>query len=154
MRNDTKSTQRRGTRSHVFATLSFCVLLCAGCGEDSGTTAPIAGGGEEFVLDAALYASVVAPIIIAKGCDAEGDCHGGGIRGSFQLSPRNSKDSDFDFVQVALQVNGYDPANSPILTEPLAAGNGATAHAFEPFADDSDPDYVSILNWILSGEFQ
>lgn len=127
-----------------------------GCGEEP--TVPTGpdpvGGGDTFVLDAALYAQVVAPILTRKGCDAGGQCHGDGIRGTFQLSPVSNKDADYDFAQASLQVDPYDFAASPILTEPLAVSAGGTVHAEDLFADTDDADYLAILAWIEDGEFQ
>jgi hypothetical protein len=107
-----------------------------------------------YELDAALFATTVAPVLSAKGCDAAGDCHGGGIRGTYQLSPDVNKDLDFDFGQSALQVDGYDPTQSPLLTEPLAPSAGGSTHGFTAFDSTDDPGYLAILDWILQGEFR
>lgn len=93
----------------------------------------------------------MAPILTSHGCDAGGDCHGGGIRGSLQLSPQDAKDAQFDFDQVVLQVSIPAHEQSPILTEPLAEAAGGTAHGVEPFATTAHPDYQMILQWIESG---
>ena len=44
-----------------------------------------------------------------------------------------------------------DPAASPLLTEPLAIAAGGTPHGVKPFADTSDPDYQTMLQWIEAG---
>ena len=52
-------------------------------------------------LDYATFISEVEPVLERNGCDAGGDCHGGGIRGTLALSPQGAKDPAFDFVQVS-----------------------------------------------------
>ncbi len=121
-----------------------------------GCTSPVAppappSGGTALRLDYAAFASAVEPILVARGCDAEGDCHGGGIRGTLQLSPPSAKNSRFDFDQVSLQVLVNDPDRSPILTEPLAAAAGGTAHSVKPFADTTDTEYRTIRAWVRAG---
>jgi hypothetical protein len=97
------------------------------------------------------FEQTVEPILVKHGCDAGGDCHGGGIRGSFQLSPAGAKDTRFDFSQASLQVSASSPDRSPLLTEPLALSAGGTPHSFKPIASTSDPDYQAMLQWILDG---
>ena len=101
-------------------------------------------GYDEFVLS-------VEPVLTRHGCDATGDCHGGGIRGTFELSPPGAKSARFDFDQAVLQLSPTSPSASPLLTEPLATSAGGTPHAFKPFASTSDPDYQAILRWVLAG---
>jgi hypothetical protein len=100
------------------------------------------------------FESAVEPILVRQGCDAGGDCHGAGIRGTFQLSPVGAKDVRFDFAQASLQVSGTSPASSPILTKPLALQAGGTPHSFKPLGSTADPDYQAILKWILDGVAQ
>jgi hypothetical protein len=133
--------------------LAVGALLC-GCASDSPNAPDVPGGGEDYVLDEALFASAVAPILSAKGCDAGGDCHGGGIRGTYELSPQTAKDTEFDFRQSSQQVNGYDPLASPFLTEALADAAGGTAHAFKAFASTDDADWQALRDWVLAGELQ
>lgn len=97
------------------------------------------------------FENTVEPVLIRQGCDAGGDCHGGGIRGTFQLSPAGAKDTRFDFTQASLQVSAAAPANSPLLTEPLALQAGGTPHSFKPLSSTADPDYQAMLQWILDG---
>jgi len=93
------------------------------------------GGGQSMHLSFTQFDQTVEPILMNHGCDATGDCHGGGIRGTLQLSPPNAK-----------------PESSAILTEPLALAAGGTPHAGnKPFASTSDPEYQAILTWILAG---
>lgn len=101
------------------------------------------------MLSFAEFERTVEPILVRQGCDAGGDCHGGGIRGTFELSPAGAKNASFDFAQASLQVSVSVPANSPILTEPLALEAGGTPHGFKPLASTADPDYQAILQWIL-----
>jgi hypothetical protein len=125
--------------------------LLHGCSAPT-SPAPPPGGGQQLVLSFEAFESAVEPVLARHGCDAEGDCHGGGIRGSFQLSPPGAKDARFDFDQAVLQVAVTPRDQSPLLTEPLALEAGGTPHGVKPFATTSDSDYVAILGWILSGE--
>ena len=109
------------------------------------------GGGQAANLSFETFETAVAPLLTQHGCDAGGDCHGGGIRGSFALSPADAKNAQFDFQQSALQVTITSPPASPLLTEPLAVAAGGTPHGIEPFADTADPDYQTILSWIEAG---
>ncbi len=111
------------------------------------------GGGQEFVLDLASFQANVLPVLTQYGCNAMA-CHGGGIRGTYQLSPVGAPDVAFDFAQTGLQVNPFDPAASPILAEPLASAAGGTTHQLEPFDSIDHPDYITILAWIESGDFE
>jgi hypothetical protein len=128
-------------------------FLAASCRGVSAPPDPPQGGGT-YALSYSQFTETVAPVLTRLGCDAGGDCHGGGIRGTLELSPQSDKDPAFDFTQVSLQVNGYDPAASPVLTKPLAEDAGGAPHGFEPFADTQDADYQTILAWIESGSFQ
>ena len=126
-------------------------VLAHGCATPAEPPTP-PGGGSVPELDFALFASEVEPVLVRQGCDATGDCHGGGIRGSLELSPPGAKDVQFDFEQIALQVSATDSPQSPVLTEPLALAAGGTPHAFKPFATTLDSDYQSILGWIEAGD--
>ena len=109
------------------------------------------GGGTALHLDYAAFANAVEPILVARGCDAEGDCHGGGFRGTLRLSPPSAKDTRYDFDQVSLQVTANDPDRSPILTEPLAMPAGGTAHSVKVFTDTTDSQYRTIRDWVRAG---
>jgi hypothetical protein len=126
---------------------------CAGC---SGPTDPPEppGGGREYRLSFEMFEQSVEPVLVARGCSAGGDCHGGGIRGTFALSPVEGKDVDFDFEQSRLQVTPYTLEQSPILLEPLAVDAGGTPHGAKAFASAEDPDYQAILAWVRAGEWQ
>lgn len=121
-----------------------------GCSSPTAPPAPPAGGAA-MNLSFEEYTLRVAPVISRQGCDADGDCHGGGIRGSLQLSPATAKNLRFDFDQISLEVSPSVPDSSPVLTKPLALAAGGTPHAFKPFASTSDTDYVAIRQWILDG---
>lgn len=121
-----------------------------GCASPAAPPAPPAGGLQVH-LDYASFASAVEPILVAHGCDAEGDCHGGGIRGTLQLSPPGAKDTVYDFDQVALQVTAAHADQSPILTEPLALAAGGTPHGVKVFADTNDVEYRTIRAWVRAG---
>ncbi len=145
---------RRWTAAASLAALA----TCAGCaGDSAGPTTPRTDpptGGEIFLLDFDAYVTRVAPVLSTSGCAAAGDCHGGGIRGTFELSPEDAKDHAFDFQQVVLQVAPYTPDASPILTKPLASDAGGEPHAFEPFPSTDDDGYRAIADWIHEGVFE
>ena len=143
----------------VMASGLLCALFGGGFLTQFGCSSPTdppdpPGGGNEFVLDFQAFQTTVAPILTVQGCDAGGSCHGGGIRGTLELSPQDDKDAAFDFAQVAQQVNGLDPSQSAILQKPLAVTAGGTPHSFEAFFSIQDPDYQTIFAWIQNGEFQ
>ena len=113
--------------------------------------APPPGGGQTPALSFTVYEQTVAPVIERQGCDAGGDCHGGGIRGALQLSPQGAKDVRYDFDQVCLEVSASIPDSSLILTKPLALAAGGTPHSFKPFVTTGNADYQAIRAWILDG---
>jgi hypothetical protein len=133
----------------VRALVAPCALsaLLAGCASPTAPPAPPAGG-QRLVLDRAAFDADVEPVLMRQGCDATGDCHGGGIRGTLQLSPPTAKDPAFDFAQIGLQVWPTDRDHSPLLTAPLVGG---TAHPFKPFASAADSDYQALRGWVMSG---
>jgi hypothetical protein len=132
-------------------TLGSLALAAAGC--TSPVDPPVApGGGQEFELSYETFALSVAPVLVDYGCHAA-ECHGGGIRGTFELSPLEAPDPGFDFEQASLQVDPYDPARSPLLLKPLATAAGGDRHSWEPFTSVEDEGYRNILAWIESGEF-
>jgi hypothetical protein len=106
------------------------------------------------MLSYAEFQATIEPILVRHGCDAVagGDCHGGGIQGTFALSPQGAKNVQFDFDQASLQVSMNPPA-SRLLTKPLAVAAGGTLHAGgnDHFPSTSDPDYQTILSWIANG---
>jgi len=114
-------------------------------------------GGQQFVLDYDVFATTIDSILTAKGCDNIA-CHGGGIRGTFELSPSTAKDIDFDYAQASLQVDAADPPSSPLLMKPLDELVGGSVHTASSsqsgFLTTADPDYQTILAWIQAGEYR
>ncbi len=104
-----------------------------------------------LTLDYDEFVAAVEPVLVRNGCDAGGDCHGGGIRGTFALSPAGAKDLRFDFDQAALQVNPTQLDSSHILTKPLALAAGGVPHGVKVFATPADSGYQAIRGWILHG---
>ena len=143
----------RTKRMTVSSLLGLVVPVCLGCNSPVDPPPP-PGGGSEYVLDFAMFESSAYPVLRERGCDAGGDCHGGGIRGTLELSPPDDKDVVFDFVQVSLQVDGLDPAASRLLTKPLVLEAGGEPHSFKAFSSTEDAGYQALLDWIESGEFQ
>jgi len=145
--------RRQGSR--VLPALVLLPML--GCSSASPGDPQAPGGGREYVLDAEVYTSDIAPRLTAKGCDNIA-CHGGGLRGSFELSPDDDKDLLFDFTQAVRQVDGNDPAGSSLLTKPLAQEAGGDVHTADSavfgFTSTDDPDYQALLAWIEAGEYR
>jgi hypothetical protein len=112
------------------------------------------GGGQRLVLSLDGFKATVSPVLERNGCDAGGDCHGGGIRGTLQLSPVTAKDLQFDFDQVSLQVDPYARDSSAVLTRPLAIAAGGSPHPYKPFTSTSDSGYVTIRQWVQAGVLQ
>jgi len=124
-----------------------------------GCTKPLApvqapSGGHTLVLDYDEFVLTVEPVLSQQGCDAGGDCHGGGIRGTFELSPDNAKDARFDFDQAVLQVSPTQRDSSRLLTKPLAIAAGGVPHAVKVFASVDDPGFQAIHLWIQHGVLQ
>jgi hypothetical protein len=125
----------------------------------SGCSSPTAGpeppsGGARYVLDYSVFATQIDSILTAKGCDNLA-CHGGGIRGTFELSPVTAKDIDLDFDQASLQVNPTDPSASALLVKPLDEAAGGAIHTGGArFMSTSDPDYQAIFTWIKAGQYE
>jgi hypothetical protein len=106
------------------------------------------------VLSFAAFRDSVSPVLERHGCDAGGDCHGGGIRGTLALSPVSAKNVIYDYDQVVLQVYPTLRDSSPILTRPLALAAGGSPHPFKPFASTADSDYAAVRRWVQSGVLQ
>jgi hypothetical protein len=133
---------------------SLAVAFGSGCDHASPSDPNPPTGGQAYVLDYDVFASNIDSLLSAHGCDNL-SCHGGGIRGTFELSPAGDKDIAFDFAQARLQVNGYDPVSSPLIMKPLAPECGGPGHAGGfVFTELDDPDYLAILAWIEAGEFE
>ena len=141
----------------ITGALLLIAVVLGGCSDASpGDPAP-PSGGREYVLDVEAYGTVIAPVLTGKGCDNLA-CHGGGLRGTFQLSPFDDKDLAYDFDQVALHVDPADPAASSLLMKPLDMAAGGDVHTADSenfgFMSTGDPDYQAILNWIEEGEYR
>lgn len=137
-------------RPWIGVALAALPVVHYGCSAPTAPPPP-PGGGQAPQLSFAQFEAGVAPVLSARGCDAVADCHGGGIRGTFELSPPGAKNAQFDFQQASLQVSATDPDASPLLTEPLAEAAGGTPHSVEPFASTADSGYVAIRAWIMDG---
>ncbi|MCC6348262.1 MAG: hypothetical protein IT347_01555 [Candidatus Eisenbacteria bacterium] len=148
MNRFTKSV--RSTRHCALAILLGSPLVALGCASPTAPPAP-PSGGKTFNGSYSDFVAQVEPVIQRRGCDTGGDCHGGGPRGAFELSPSGSKNTRFDFDQVSLQVNPVTPDSSRILTKPLALAAGGVPHSFKPFASTADTDFVAIRTWVLAG---
>lgn len=141
---------KRDPRRCALAILVGSPLVALGC--VSPTAPPAApSGGHPFTPSYDAFVAGVEPVLQRHGCDAGGDCHGGGPRGALELSPAGAKDMRFDFEQVSLQVNPAEPDSSPILTKPLALAAGGEPHGVKPFASTADSGYAAIRAWILAG---
>jgi hypothetical protein len=143
------SSPTRMALATLVATIAVACPL-AGCAVPTAVPPP-PGGGTRLVLSYAIFASDVEPVLIAHGCDAAGDCHGGGIRGTLELSPPTAKDTLFDFDQAVLQVSSAAAESSDILLRPLATAAGGRPHSVKVFADTTDPGYQRIIAWIRAG---
>jgi hypothetical protein len=145
-------TTARARATHTWRTavglvLAGSALAWHGCA--SPVTPPVPpGGGTALAPDYDTFVATVEPVLVRQGCDAGGDCHGGGIRGTFALSPAGSKNLRYDFDQAALQLTAAPIETSPLLTEPLAMSAGGTPHGVKPFATTGDADYQAIHAWI------
>lgn len=125
-------------------------LVALGCVSPTAPPRP-PSGGQTFTPSYDQFVATVEPVLQRHGCDAAGDCHGGGPRGTLELSPPGAKNASFDFEQVSLQANPVAPDSSRLLTKPLALAAGGVPHGVKPFASTSDTDYVALRAWILAG---
>lgn len=133
---------------------ALAVAVTSGCERASTTDPDPPSGGQTFVLDYDVFAASINPILSNHGCD-NATCHGGGIRGTFELSPNGNKNVPFDFEQSRMQVNGRDPVSSALAMKPLAPECGGPGHAGGyVFTELDDPDYLAILAWIEAGEYR
>jgi hypothetical protein len=128
--------------------------LTAACERASTTDPQPPSGGQAYVLDYDVFAATIDPMLSSLGCDNL-SCHGGGIRGTFELSPNGNKDVAFDFEQARMQVDGRNPPASPLVAKPLAPECGGPGHAGGfVFTELDDPNYLTILAWIEAGEYR
>jgi hypothetical protein len=152
---DARGNMKRTALSTLLVgSAALAVAVASGCERASTTDPTPPSGGQTYVLDYDVFASSIDPLLSAYGCDNP-TCHGGGIRGTFELSPAGNKDFAFDFAQARLQVNGHDPVSSPLIMKPLAPECGGPGHAGGfVFTELDNPDYLAILAWIEAGEFE
>jgi len=122
---DRRAERQVRTAARPVCAWPLVLAAVAGCRPAAPVAPAPPTGGVEYVYDAARFAADVAPVLGARGCDTVA-CHGGGIRGTFALSPVGDKDLDFDFAQAVLQVDGDDPAASPLLRKASSAQRCAT----------------------------
>ena len=144
-----RSSRRRAAVATLVVTAA-AVCPLAGCSKPTAPPPP-PSGGSRLVLNYSEFAAQVEPILIRHGCDAQGDCHGGGPRGNLQLSPDSAVDTVYDYEQVILEVSPVTAESSAILTRPLAYTAGGTPHPVKYFTSTADSDYQAILKWIQNG---
>jgi hypothetical protein len=146
---------RHPVASVVLAVSTALAAACAiGCDHSGPTDPKPPTGGQNYVLDYDVFATNIDPMLSGLGCDNV-TCHGGGIRGTFELSPNGNKNISFDFEQARLQVDGHNPVESPLIMKPLAPECGGPGHAGGyVFTELDDPNYLAILAWIEAGEFE
>ena len=140
---------RAALRTIAVVLLLVPPLSLLGCSSPTAPQPPT--GGRTLNLDFNAFVQSVEPVLMQNGCDAGGDCHGGGIRGTLELSPAGAKDARFDFNQVSLQVNPVWPDSSRILTKPLAISAGGVPHSVKVFSAVTDSGYLAIHQWIMNG---
>jgi len=112
------------------------------------------GGGLRYELSYEVFVTEISPVLTAAGCNAGGDCHGGGIRGSYRLSSVEEEDLERDFEETRLQVFPFALDESPLLRKPLAEVAGGDRHEYEPFASSDDPRYRALWDWVHGGTYQ
>ncbi len=133
---------------------AMAVAVASGCDQASTTDPTPPGGGQSLVLDYDVFAASIDPMLSSHGCD-NATCHGGGIRGTFELSPAGNKNIAFDFEQARMQVDGNNPPMSALAAKPLAPECGGPGHAGGyVFTELDDPDYLAILAWVEAGEYE
>ncbi len=153
---ETKGIMRKhpAVSALLIGSTAIAVAVASGCEKASTTDPNPPSGGQTFVLDYDVFATSINPMLSSHGCDNE-TCHGGGIRGTFELSPNGAKNVAFDFEQARMQVDGRDPVSSPLAMKPLAPECGGPGHAGGyVFTELDDPDYLAILAWVEAGEYR
>jgi len=145
--------RKHSSRGRIPAAGWLALLVLPGAWEGcSAPTQPAPpSGGQSVVYSYDEFVARVEPVLTQRGCDATGDCHGGGIRGTFALSPEAAKDPHYDFNQAILQVTFSPASHSALLTQPLADSAGGTPHPYKPFATTADTGYQAILQWVQDG---
>ncbi len=146
--------QAQDITRNIAVVLALVACGVEGCKRASPDDPDPPTGGQRYVMSYNAFASTIDPILSKHGCDNL-NCHGGGIRGTFALSPPNAKDPAFDYQQASLQVFPPDPRESPLVMKPLAEECGGATHTGGAFFFSlDDPDFVAILTWIENGEYE
>ncbi len=146
--------RREAAASMLLVGTCTALLAVAACEKASPTDPDPPSGGSKYVLDYNVFAAQIDPIMTSLGCD-DVNCHGGGIRGTFALSPDNDKDVALDFAQASLQVSPQNPPASALVSKPLDEACGGVGHGGGAFFHSlDDPDYLAMLAWIEAGEYQ
>ena len=150
-----RKDRREAAASALLVGTCTALLAMAGACEKASPNDPDPpSGGERYVLDYNVFATQIDPIMTTLGCD-DVNCHGGGIRGTFALSPESDKDVAFDFAQASLQVSPQNPPASALVAKPLDEACGGVGHGGGSFFHSlDDPDYLAMLAWIEAGEYQ
>jgi len=144
----------RNRRNGVFPCAILLLASClAACTRESPTD-PAPAARRAYVLSYDTFSTTIDPILSGQGCDNT-NCHGGGNGGDFHLSPPDDKDPHYDFRQAYAQVSPADLKSSPLLMKPLAEECGGATHAGGAFFFSlDDPNYVALMQWVLSGKYQ
>ena len=133
--------------------LSLAFLL-AGCGSDIPSSENTSG----LTLDCPVFQSSVNTIFDAniggRTCSASG-CHSanGSAGGGFKIFPNavpNTIEMQANYFAAVGFSNLGSPANSKLLLEPLAGSQSIVGShtGGDIFANESDLNYLTILNWI------
>lgn len=151
----------------IFTTVAF--LLFSGCTGDlveiganaakrdlSGSLMPDLAqhGGGEMGPSAKFFPDIQMDLDskTAPACSA-GACHGTNGNGSVMyVKPQATAQADIDanYMRVMNEVNTTSPAQSPLLTNPVA-GSMVMHTGGKLFPSTSDPTYVKWLAWIQAG---
>lgn len=138
--------------------MGLLLLLMFGCGQvEPGQEATI---GE---LDHDVFKVNIQPILDNRGC-SDGTCHirdktdpfAGGPGGSLRLYECTVELCTADQLQsnhdsAAGMANLVNPANSKLLTKPLAESISGVQHQGDNiFLSTIDADYLTLLSWIQS----
>lgn len=143
------------TRLFSAAAALAAAVFFSGCGTE--VTSGEVTTGQTLRYD--VFEASVNPILESRGCTASG-CHNVvfGNGGAFKIYPNavnGSAEMLANFIAAKSFANLTTPAQSKLLLEPLAGANQSSAGTHsggDIFPDTSDPDYLTILGWILDQE--
>jgi len=139
--------------TRVFSRWAWWMVVgsAALCGCRAATQPTPASGGVPTTLDAVMFAEDVEPILQRRGC-SDVACHGG--QGSGELMLSGGLNVDADLLAVSGLTTPWDPHDSPLLLKPLAEEAGGYTHGGGTiFASEADPDYQTMLRWLMTEEF-